>query len=200
MRITTLRVLLAILSVAALVTACAFADVANGNTDRTTAATVAQDNTCPKVRDHNLHMRKIMTFSHVGGDFRASHPSDKQVAKLGAARGCVKKIDKKKYKLMRGAWKKHSEKWSLHKYIDSITQFGRWAIPGNIVDCESSHEGYWPADNPSGAIGPYQLLGKNAPWPAIHWRARAQHHIIAFRLWAGGRGITHWYASRHCWG
>lgn len=65
-----------------------------------------------------------------------------------------------------------------------------WAIPWRIVDCES--EGSWSAANPSGAIGPYQLLGKGAPWPAHSPAARAEHHRIAYKFWAGGAGASHW--------
>jgi len=66
----------------------------------------------------------------------------------------------------------------------------RWAIPWAIVSCESG--GSWGAANPSGAIGPYQLLGWGAPWPANTAWARWQHHLIAARVWAGGAGRSNW--------
>jgi hypothetical protein len=68
---------------------------------------------------------------------------------------------------------------------------GRYAIPCRIIDCES-YGGKWDAANASGAIGPYQLLGKGAPWPVRSQRDRLAHHRIASRLWQGGRGAHHW--------
>lgn len=58
----------------------------------------------------------------------------------------------------------------------------RWAIPWYIVKCESG--GSWRAWNRSGAIGPYQLLGHGAPWPANTPGRRRAHHRIAAALWA----------------
>jgi len=57
----------------------------------------------------------------------------------------------------------------------------RWAIPWYIVACES--HGRWDAWNRSGAIGPYQLLGHGAPWPANTPGRRRAHHRIARQLW-----------------
>jgi hypothetical protein len=66
----------------------------------------------------------------------------------------------------------------------------RWAIPYAIVACESG--GSWSAANPSGAIGPYQLLGWGAPWPANTAAARLRHHQLAAMVWAGGAGRSNW--------
>jgi hypothetical protein len=61
-----------------------------------------------------------------------------------------------------------------------------WAIPWPIVACESG--GSWRAYNPSGATGPYQLLGKGVSLsdPPI------VHHRVAADLWDGGAGASHW--------
>lgn len=67
---------------------------------------------------------------------------------------------------------------------------GRWAIPCNIIACESGFS--WSAYNPSGASGPYQLLGHGAPMPADTPEKRMQHHRIAAALWAGGAGRSQW--------
>lgn len=56
-----------------------------------------------------------------------------------------------------------------------------WAIPYYIVACESG--GSWSAYNPSGAAGPYQLLGWGAPYPADTWREKMANHRIAAGLW-----------------
>jgi hypothetical protein len=66
----------------------------------------------------------------------------------------------------------------------------RWAIPWAVVKCESGTSGLWRAANPSGAVGPYQLLG---------WAKRLVHHRIAARLYATN-GLRDWAASRACWG
>lgn len=58
-------------------------------------------------------------------------------------------------------------------------------IPPYVVRCET--QGYygpsrWTAANPSGAVGPYQLLGKGAPFPADTWRERMENHRIALHV------------------
>lgn len=65
-----------------------------------------------------------------------------------------------------------------------------WAIPWRIVACESG--GSWSAYNPSGASGPYQLLGHGAPMPADTPEKRLLHHKIAANLWDGGAGASQW--------
>jgi hypothetical protein len=67
---------------------------------------------------------------------------------------------------------------------------GRFAVPCYIIACES--HGSWTAANPSGAVGPYQLLGWGAPWPADTRAKRLAHHRIAARLWDGGKGASNW--------
>lgn len=69
------------------------------------------------------------------------------------------------------------------------------AIPPDIVRCETN--GYygadrWRAANPSGAVGPYQLLGHGAPYPADTAKERRQNHKIAAELYAGGAGRSQW--------
>lgn len=66
----------------------------------------------------------------------------------------------------------------------------RWAIPYSIVACESG--GSWAAANPSGAVGPYQLLGWGAPWPVGGMHDKMAHHRIASQVWAGGAGRGNW--------
>ncbi len=58
-----------------------------------------------------------------------------------------------------------------------LTPYGKWAIPGYIVACESG--GSWNAYNPSGAVGPYQLLGWGAPFPVDSWKEKMAHHRLA---------------------
>jgi hypothetical protein len=66
----------------------------------------------------------------------------------------------------------------------------RWAIPYSIVACESG--GSWTAANPSGAVGPYQLLGWGAPYPATTWPLKMANHRIASQVYAGGAGRSNW--------
>ena len=68
-----------------------------------------------------------------------------------------------------------------------------WSIPYYIVDCES--HGDWGAANPSGAVGPYQLLGWGAPYPARTWRERMANHRIAAEVFAGGAGASSWVCA-----
>jgi len=70
----------------------------------------------------------------------------------------------------------------------------RWAIPWYIVRCESG--GSWSAYNPSGAAGPYQIMPMHGrPWPVRTRADRWEHHRIAARLWAGGRGAHNWVCA-----
>lgn len=57
----------------------------------------------------------------------------------------------------------------------------RWAVPCYIVACESGYS--WMAYNPSGAVGPYQLLGHGAIYPARTRAAKMQNHRIARNLY-----------------
>lgn len=68
----------------------------------------------------------------------------------------------------------------------------RWAIPCYIVYCESHYS--WMAYNPSGAVGPYQLLGWGAIYPARTWKAKMQNHRIARRLYLS-QGSSPWVCS-----
>lgn len=73
----------------------------------------------------------------------------------------------------------------------------RWAIPWVMVSCES--HGHWGAHNPSGASGPYQLLGHGEIYPARTFAERLQNHRIARSLYLHS-GTGPWNPSRSCWG
>jgi hypothetical protein len=68
-----------------------------------------------------------------------------------------------------------------------------WAVPYYIVACESG--GSWTAANPSGAVGPYQLLGWGAPYPAVTWAEKMANHRIAAEVYAGGAGASNWVCA-----
>lgn len=67
-----------------------------------------------------------------------------------------------------------------------------WAVPYYIVACESG--GSWSAYNPSGAVGPYQLLGWGAPFPVNGWRDKMAHHRIAHQLYSS-QGSSPWVCA-----
>lgn len=156
---------------------------------------------CPTLRDHNQYARYVLRYSHRNGDFRASVPTRRQLAKLGRMRACAKgRAEPAKYRAERRFWKHRHREWAFHRYIDLITPFGAWATPVAIVDCEGGQHG-WNTWNHKGskAAGPYQLLGWGAPMPANTMRRRAMHHIIAHRLYTRS-GTGPWAASASCWG
>ena len=71
---------------------------------------------------------------------------------------------------------------------------GRWSVPCYVIGCES--HGHWGAYNPSGAAGPYQLMGMHGrPFPVRSWRDRMAHHRIASNLWDGGNGASAWVCA-----
>ena len=68
------------------------------------------------------------------------------------------------------------------------------AVPAYIVHCETNGyhgEGRWRAANGSGAVGPYQLLGWGAPFPARTARQKLAHHRIAAHVVAV-QGLSAW--------
>lgn len=67
---------------------------------------------------------------------------------------------------------------------------GYFSIPCSIISCESHFS--WSAANSSGAVGPYQLLGWGAPYPARTFAQRVANHRIAASVWAGGSGRSNW--------
>lgn len=89
------------------------------------------------------------------------------------------------------------EHFALYRRYRSVTPFrcqhgsyGTWAVPCYIIECESGFS--WTAYNPSGARGPYQLLGWGAPYPARTFRQQVANHEIAARVYAGGSGRSNW--------
>lgn len=68
---------------------------------------------------------------------------------------------------------------------------GCWEIPVGCVMSESG--GSWGAANPSGAVGPYQLLGHGAPFPVSTYDQAMAHHRIAANLYAQ-YGLSPWVA------
>ena len=68
--------------------------------------------------------------------------------------------------------------------------FGYWSIPCAIIACESHFD--WLARNASGAVGPYELLGWGARYPARSFADELQNHRIAARVYDAGNGRSNW--------
>lgn len=87
--------------------------------------------------------------------------------------------------------------WRLYRRYREVTpyrcqsgKYGTWAIPCAIISCESHYS--WSAYNPSGARGPYQMLGWPVPWPVRSFGDRVRHHEEAAQIYAGGSGRSNW--------
>lgn len=129
-----------------------------------------------------------------------SKVSKQAARRMDVMRGCA--ASRKASRNMLAFQRAQSVQRRLRLELLAITPFigpggTRWAIPWKVVWCESS--GRWRAANASGAVGPYQLLGHGAIYPASTRAAKMQNHRIARRLYLASR-LGPWTASRHCWG
>jgi hypothetical protein len=83
--------------------------------------------------------------------------------------------------------------WLLR--VDPLLPYGRWAIPGPIVMCESHGQNLPP--NGAGASGYYQIIPST--WRsyggagyAAYLTAKPEQDTVASRIWAGGAGASQW--------
>jgi hypothetical protein len=72
---------------------------------------------------------------------------------------------------------------------------GGWAIPWEIVQCESGGQNLPP--NHAGASGYYQFMpatwkGLGGKGPHAYLRPKAEQDAAAAKLWAGGAGAHNW--------
>lgn len=81
---------------------------------------------------------------------------------------------------LRDHFRLYREYRKLTPYRCQRGAYGTWAIPCYVIACESGFS--WTAANPSGAVGPYQLLGWGAPYPARTFRQQVENHRIAHSL------------------
>jgi peptidoglycan hydrolase CwlO-like protein len=75
---------------------------------------------------------------------------------------------------------------------------GGWAIPWEIVQCESGGQNLPP--NSAGASGYYQFMpatwkGLGGTGPHAYLRPKAEQDALAARLWDGGRGAHNWVCA-----
>lgn len=100
-------------------------------------------------------------------------------------------------KAMQRRWQRKRRAYGRYRALRLVAPYPGggtwWAIPWYIVACESG--GDWGAYNPSGALGPYQLLGWGAPYPATTWHAKMANHRIAAQVYAGGAGAGNWVCA-----
>lgn len=100
---------------------------------------------------------------------------------------------------MKGRWADAKLSYGRYRALRLVAPYAGggtwWAIPYYIVYCESGTSGLWAAANPSGAVGPYQLLGWGAPYPADTWPEKMANHRIAADVWAGGAGASNWVCA-----
>jgi len=158
--------------------------------------------TAKKVCIHNLHPASgSFKLARAGWNHKTLDKKPKRIKRVRHRYKCpetenTRKHVRKVIKKQRAKYKKARRKAAQDEAaLSGLTPYncgssGNWAIPCAIVACESGYS--WSAYNPSGALGPYQLLGKGAPWPVTSEADKIAHHRIAANLWAGGAGSSHW--------
>lgn len=140
-------------------------------------------------------VRRAWRFSVTSvGDYHAGpRPSSERLTRLRDLRRCH---TERTHRLMYRMAKHRAARWRFHRYIDRITPYGEWAIPGSIVMCESG--GVYTKWNygGSGASGAYQAMQRTwLHFGGGRWATHAAYappfaqHIVAGRIWRGqGRG------------
>lgn len=158
---------------------------------------------CQTVRAHNQLAKRVLRadVGGRGGDFHGHKPTDRQLARLGSMRACMKRTDRAKYRLARGAWEKRAAINREYRYLDAITPYGEWAVPEYIILRESGTSGFYRAYNPPpggcsghGCIGAYQIdadwFNRGCAGMGDPWTPAAQHRCAAYILRV--QGINAW--------
>jgi hypothetical protein len=154
-------------------------------------------------------LRFVYGFTHKGGiDYRAWGGHHRGKARLHHLRSFAKGPNT--LQVMRHLTHHRKKRWRKHVYVDAITPYGAYAIPGYIVMRES-HGDPCAANSQSTAGGLYQFIdstfysyGGSGNWGPIvggysHPAACApvpMQDEVAFRAWAGGSGSSHWAQTR----
>lgn len=135
-----------------------------------------------------------------GWDSKALKTRAGKIAKVRLQARCVPEGKPEEFvrSQIEKAQKQYKEALAAQAATSSLTPYdcgsaGSFAIPCYIVECESGYS--WNAANPSGAVGPYQLLGWGAPYPADTKAEKMKNHRIAAELWAGGAGASNWVCA-----
>jgi hypothetical protein len=195
MRRTFLAIaLVAIATLAMMVSAGGAQEQPPASTVQAPPPALAAKPTCTvTMHEYKWVLRHAVRYSARGGDYHARPIAHKAIKRLVAMRKCASAAE---HHVMVHRWRVRMRRWHLYAYVDAITPFGKWAIPAPIVMCESG--GSWRAANPSGAVGPYQLLGWGAPYPARTLAQKIRNHLIARSLYIN-KGSGPWAASSGCW-
>lgn len=96
-------------------------------------------------------------------------------------------------------YRERQERLRIQHQRAAVTPYGPFAIPPDIVECESDGWRDVNTSNPERPAGRYQIItktwlayGGGAFAPTADLATPLQQSIIATRIWAGGRGRGHW--------
>lgn len=149
------------------------------------------------------HPRPVAEERHLAGVvFAARHwtspaPSHRAVRAMHVLRVCTPTHALSAMRTIWKAAKRHLYRYAAFRRIARYAGHGTyWSIPWCIVEHES--DGNWSAVGSEGALGPYQLNGQGAPFPATTWKEKMAHHRIAAAIWAGGSGASAWSTAAMC--
>lgn len=155
-----------------------------------TAHTSATPNAVPPVhctaKAFAPFSKRVWSLDH----WNRGKPPAKVIQALRRREACAGTLNRA---AMRKVWQRdrlHYGRYRAFRLIAPYPGGGTyWAIPAYIVECESHYS--WSAANPSGAVGPYQLLGWGAPYPAATWHEKMENHRIAHELYVS-QGASPW--------
>lgn len=101
---------------------------------------------------------------------------------------------------VRGIRRQVIARWTERRREDALTPYGNWAIPGYIVQCESTFQNLPP--NSAGASGYYQIIpstwagyGGGAYASQAYEAPKVDQDIVAGRIWDGGNGAGQWVCA-----
>lgn len=136
-------------------------------------------------RDYSTYAKKVYRRTTVS-DAAHRHLATLQRCASPAARKIIRRIHRREIRARRE-----------RQLLDRYTPYGKWAIPGYIVACES--EGRNLSPNSASAAGYYQII--SSTWYAYgggryaseaDYASLLEQSIVASKIWDGGRGASQW--------
>jgi len=130
--------------------------------------------------------------------YRRDNVSHKALWKMARDRKCARSA--KAGRNMAAYQRSQSRQRRERRLLDAVTPYGAWAIPEAIVMCES-HGNFRAVNgsNPNRPAGAYQIItstwhgyGGGAFAPTADAATPYEQHVVAGRIWAGGRGRGQW--------
>jgi hypothetical protein len=122
-------------------------------------------------------------------------------SKAGRLQSEISTIEAQQAAAQRAAAQRAAAQSSSAPYASSgpaLGPSGGWAIPYQIVLCESGGQNLPP--NSAGASGYYQILP--GTWrmfggtgPAAYLASKAEQDAVASRIWNGGAGASNWVCA-----